>query len=171
VTQKRRGKAFSFIESIPIAASPSQVWEHLADIEKWWLPSNPEHIAIEVRSSGRSVCTGTEVVFEERVAGIKGQATGSITRWFSEREAAWEGVAMYRYLEIAIRIREGVSWLIEEHGETSTLSARVQAEVPSTVFGRFFEWYAKQVLHVVELDREHAHRELEYLKGATEGSA
>jgi carbon monoxide dehydrogenase subunit G len=30
---------FEFTESIQIEASADQVWEQLADIEQWWMPS------------------------------------------------------------------------------------------------------------------------------------
>jgi hypothetical protein len=140
------------------------------DIETWWPPSNPEHIGIEIRSSAKPIDVGTEIVFEERVAGIKGQAAGAITRWIPEREATWEGAAEYRHYGIPIRIREGVSWLIESQDKTSQLSARVWAKFPSTVFGRFLEWYMTKLLNVVERDREHARFELEYLKGEIESN-
>ena len=36
-----------FTETIPIKATPTQVWTALLDIERWWPPSNPEHESIE----------------------------------------------------------------------------------------------------------------------------
>ncbi len=161
---------FQFTESIPIEALPTEIWATFVDIEEWWPPSNPEHIGIEVKSGGSPVDVGTEIVFEERVAGIKGKAEGAITKWAPEREAAWEGVAVYRYCGLRFRVREGVSWLIEDHGESSQLSARVWAEFPSTLLGRFLEWYTTKLLNVVARDREHARRELEYLKYVVEST-
>lgn len=159
---------FQFTESIHIAASPNEIWATFVDIEKWWLPSNPEHISIEVRAGGNAIDVGTEVVFEERVAGIKGQAVGAITRWIPEHEARWEGKAVYQYCGIPFRIREGVSWLIKRDGKTSQLSAHVWADFPSTFFGRFVEWYTTKLLNVIDRDREHARCELKYLKHAIE---
>lgn len=157
-----------FTESIAIASHPNEIWQTLADIEKWWPPSNPEHISIDVRSAGKPIGVGTEIFFEERVAGIKGKAAGSITTWIPEREAAWEGAALYRYYGIPIRIREGVSWSIESRGGTSRLSASVWARFPAYLFGRLAEWYTLKFLDVIDRDREHAHCELEYLKGVIE---
>jgi hypothetical protein len=159
---------FQFTESVAIAARPDQIWETLVDIEKWWPDSNPEHIGIEVRNSGKPIDVGTEIVFAEYVAGIKGQAAGSITRLIPGREATWEGAAVYRYYGIRIRVREGVSWLVESQGNTSILSARVWARFPSTFFGRLVEWYTVRLLHVIDRDREHARCELEYLKRVME---
>jgi hypothetical protein len=161
---------FQFTESIPIAAPPNEIWKNFVDIAKWWPPSNQEHTDIDVKSHENPIDVGTEVVFEERIAGIKGKAVGSITRWVPEREATWEGEAVYRYYGIPFRIREGVSWLLESHGKTSQLSARVWAEFPSTLFGRFLEWYTTKLLNVVDRDREHARRELEYLKHVIEST-
>lgn len=161
---------FEFTESIFIEAPSNTVWEQLANIEQWWPPSNPEHIRIEVRSSDEPVDVGTEIVFEERVAGIKGQAQGVITRWIPGTEVTWEGTAVYRYLGFRFRVREGVTWRVESLGEISKLSAQVWAEFPSSVLGRFLEWYMTSLLDVVDRDREHARHELEYLKRMIEGN-
>lgn len=161
---------FEFTESIRIEASPADIWNVLQDVEQWWPPSNPEHIKIEVRSPDKSIDVGTEIGFEERVAGIKGRAEGKIIRLIPETEVTWEGVAEYRYVGLPFQIREGVSWQIDRDGEASELSAQVWAEFPSTIFGRLLEGYAKSVLNVVDRDREHARQELEYLKRAIEGA-
>lgn len=161
---------FQFTESIAISSRPDEVWETLVDIEKWWPPSNPEHIGIDLRSAGNPIDVGTEIHFEERVAGIKGKAVGLITKWIPEQEATWEGVAVYRYYGIPIRIREGVSWSIESRGSGSKLSASVWAHFPSNVFGRLAEWYTVKLLNVIDRDREHARCELEYLKAVIETS-
>jgi len=162
---------FEFTESILIEVSSGSVWKTLADFENWWPPSNPEHIRIEVQSENKPVDVGTEIVFEERIAGIRGQAQGMITRWVPGEEATWEGTAVYRYLGISFQIREGVSWRVESLGESSRLSARVWAEFPAGIFGRFLEWYTKSLLNVIEHDREHARQELTYLKSVIEGTS
>jgi len=46
----------------------------------------------------------------------------------------------------------------------------VWAEFPAGIIGRLLEWYAKSLLNIVDRDREHARRELEYLKAAIEGA-
>ena len=155
---------FQFTESISIAAQSDEIWNIFEDIEKWWPPANSEHANIEVNTFAKPVDAGTEVNFEERIAGIKGKASGSISRWVYAREARWEGEAFYRYCGISFRIQESVTWLIERRGKTSLLSAHVAAEFPPTLFGRFIEWYAIKVLGITDRDREHARRELEYLK-------
>jgi hypothetical protein len=159
---------FQFTESIAISSRPDEIWETLVDIEKWWPPSNPEHIGIDVRSAGKPIGEGTEIYFEERVAGIKGKATGLITKWIPEQEARWEGTSVYRYYGIPIRIREGVSWSIESRGYGSMLSASVWAHFPTNLFGRLAEWYTVKLLNVIDRDREHARCELEYLKAVIE---
>ncbi|MGD8874292.1 MAG: hypothetical protein PVH38_04025 [Gammaproteobacteria bacterium] len=159
---------FQFTESVSIAAQPDDVWNVFEDIEKWWPPSNPAHVSIAVNSSGNPVEAGTEVNFEERIAGIRGKASGSISRWIPAREARWEGEAVYRYYGISFRIQERVSWLFERRDKTTLLSAHVSAEFPPSLFGRFIEWYAIKILDIVDRDREHARRELEYLKSRIE---
>jgi hypothetical protein len=155
---------FRFTESIPIHASPATVWATLLDIESWWPPSNPGHIGIDVRSSGKPVGLGTAIAFEEKVAGIAAHAEGTITRWAPEKEAEWRGVAVYRYYGIPIRIPEGVTWSIAHRDGGSVLSATVWAEFPANLFGRLFEWYAIRILNIVPRDRDHARCELQYLK-------
>jgi hypothetical protein len=159
---------FEFTESVGIEARPEDVWEHIADVERWWLASNPEHIGINVGGDESATGLGTEVIFEERVAGIRGQAKGAITQWVPGTLAEWEGQAVYHYLGFPLRVREGVSWRVDHADGETRLSAHVWAEFPSGLTGRFFEWYAKAVLNVIERDREHARRELEYLKSAIE---
>ncbi|WP_162622880.1 SRPBCC family protein [Salinisphaera orenii] len=155
---------FEFTETITIHRPGSQVWQTLVDIETWWPPSNPEHIDIQVHSAGQPLDVGTRVDFEERVAGIRATAQGSITRWEPEREVAWEGDAVYRYYGIPLYVREGVVWRVESKGQTTDLSANVWARFTSPLFGRVIEWYATKLLNVVEKDRAHARCELEYLK-------
>lgn len=161
---------FKFTETITIHATRSKIWQTLEDINAWWPPSNPEHIGIEVRSFGKPLGLGTEIDFKECVAGVKAHAKGKITNWSPGSEAAWEGVAIYRYCGIPIRVSEGVSWRIEGNNDMSDVSATVWAEFPKSAFGRFLEWYARTVLNVVDRDREHARCELQYLKRTIEGA-
>jgi hypothetical protein len=162
---------FAFTESIRIQATPGAVWEVLADVEQWWRASNPGHLHIEVQPPGEPVGPGSGIVIAERIAGIRGKAAGSLTRWTPEREAAWEGTAVYRDCGMPVRIRQGVCWRIGDRGRSSKLSAHVWAAFPPTLTGRILEWYMKTVLKAVERDREHTPRELEYLKAAIEGAS
>jgi hypothetical protein len=113
---------------------------------------------------------GTEVILEQRIVGIKGQVVCAVTRGIPGHEAACEGGAVCRYYGIPFQIREGVSGLVQGRGETPKLSAHVWAQFPSSLFGRVLEWCTTNVLNVVERDREHARRELEYLKRAIAGA-
>lgn len=162
---------FEFTETIEIDKPAKEVWATLVDIETWWPPSNPEHIGIEVRSDGKPIGVGTEIVFEERVAGVKAKAEGSITSWKDRNEAVFEGDAVYRLYGFPIRVREGVAWRLGAHGETTCLSANVWARFPSSIVGSTLEWYAKTLLNVVDKDRAHARCELEYLKRIIENTS
>ena len=159
---------FEFTESIHIEAPPADVWEYVANVEHWWLASNPEHIHLEALNSESAIGLGSKIVFEERVAGIKGKAEGSITKWIPGTEVTWEGVANYHYLGFLLRVHEGVSWRVGINNRGTQLSANVWAKFSSSLLGQLFEWYAKKILNVVDKDREHARRELEYLKSAIE---
>lgn len=159
---------FEFTESVHIQASTDQVWSLLQNVERWWPPSNPEHIGIEVRSSNNSIGVGTEIVFEERVAGIKAKAEGEIKRFVPKTEAAWEGTAKYRYFGVSLVVDEGVTWQLADSNGGAVLSAHVWAKFPQSLFGRALEWYAKAILNIVKRDRAHARCELEYLKRTIE---
>ncbi|MEJ2710216.1 MAG: SRPBCC family protein, partial [Anaerolineales bacterium] len=137
---------FKFTESIHIEAPPADVWEYVADVERWWLASNPEHIHLDVPSPEPTVGLGSKIVFEERVAGIKGKAAGSITKWIAGTEVTWEGIANYRYLGFPLRVREGVSWRVDNGEHETQLSATVWAKFSSSLLGQLFEWYAKRIL-------------------------
>ena len=100
---------FWITESISITAQPDDVWNTCVDIEKRWPSSNPAHVNIGVNSFGNPVDAGTEVNFEECIAGIKGKASDPINRWIPAREARWEGEAVHRYYGITYRIQESVS--------------------------------------------------------------
>ncbi len=162
---------FELTESVSIQASPAAVWTVLADVERWWPPSNPEHVRIDVHAADKRIEVGTPVSFEERVAGIAGRAQGTITRCLPGIEVTWEGTARYRYAAVRFRVQEGVSWRIADAGGGSTLSAHVWAQFPPGFLGWLLEWTAKRLLRVVERDREHARTELAYLKETVEGAA
>lgn len=161
---------FSFTESVTITASPSVIWGHLLDLERWWAASNPEHIRLEIGSPNKSVATGTRIDFEERIAGVRGVATGRIV-WLHEGSAArWEGTATYYWMGIKIPMEEGVEWHIAGMGELAIVSARVWMYFPKGLFGKVVKWYAMKVLKLERADREHTRLELKYLKGMIEGN-
>lgn len=155
---------FEFTEEVSIRATPESLWSRLSDLESWWLKSNPEHIALDIRSPDKQIAVGTEIAFEERVAGITAWAFGTVTSFIPGVAATWEGVANYRHCGFRLAIQEGVTWRIEPNTDNSTLSAHVWARFPPGAFGRFLEGYSTRILHVIEHDRKHARCELEYLK-------
>jgi hypothetical protein len=120
----------------------------------------PRHIGINAGGNHSATGIGTEVTFKERVAGIKGQARGTVTQRVPGTLAEWEGRALYLYLGFPLRVCQDVSWRVERADRETRLSARVWAEFAPALAERFFEWYAKAMLNVVERDREHARREL-----------
>jgi hypothetical protein len=160
---------FEFTECIDIGRSPGDVWPAIADVESWWLPSNPEHIRIEVGE--RPLRQGSEVCFEEKVAGIRGYAQGRITRVVPGENITWEGRARYRYWGLRFQIAEGVAWTVEASSAGTRLCATVWAVFPATWFGRFLEMYTKYVVNVVDKDRAHARQELQWLKQHLEEEA
>jgi len=104
---------FEFTETVSIRATPESVWSRLADVESWWLKSNPEHISLEIGSPDKRVAAGTEIAFEERVAGITARASGTVISLTPGVAATWEGMANYRYCGFRLAIQEGVTWSIE----------------------------------------------------------
>ena len=171
ISSRVRGAVlFEFTETASIRATPESVWSRLADVESWWLKSNREHISLEIGSPDKRVAAGTEIAFEERVAGITARACGTVTSLIPGVATTWEGMASYRYSGFRLAIHEGVTWSIEPDMGSSILSAHVWARFPAGAFGRVLEWYSVHILHIIERDRKHARCELEYLKRVIEGA-
>lgn len=157
---------FEFTESITIAASPERVWDVVSDIERWWRDSNPEHESLE-RLDDRAIETGARIRIREKIAGIPGVATGTITRVEAGSAVTWEAPgARYRWHGVPLSVDEGVTWAIQprDGGSATELSAHVWARFPSGVIGRVAEWVFVALLRGVEKDRRHARTELQYLK-------
>ena len=159
---------FEFTETVSIRATAESVWSRLSDVESWWRKSNPEHISLEIGSPDKRVAAGTEIAFEELVAGITARASGTVTSLIPDVAATWEGMANYRYCGFRLAIQEGVTWSIEPDMDSSILSAHVWARFPAGAFGRVLEWNSVHILHIIEHDRKHARCELEYLKRVIE---
>ncbi|MDX1376822.1 MAG: SRPBCC family protein [Burkholderiales bacterium] len=164
----RKPGMIRFTESIAIKAPPNAVWALLSDITRWWLPSNPAHARIEVRAEEQAIDVGTEIAFEERAAGIRARAEGTITQWIPGVELAWAGTAVYRHLGFSFPVREGATWRVERRGETSRLVASVWTQFRPGLRGRLLEWYVRAVLNAVRRDRAHTRCELAYLRNAVE---
>ena len=161
---------FEFTETIRIKASPDVVWSVLEGVDAWWPQSNPEHESIEQLDGARAIEVGTRLRIREKVAGIPGEAVGTITALTAGVEVTWTSDnARYRWLGQSITIGEGVTWRIEPAGTSATtLSAHVWARFPPTLRGRATEWVFTHLLDGVSKDRQHARTELEYLKTTIE---
>lgn len=161
---------FEFTETICIDAPSSTVWTALQDIEQWWPPFNPEHRSIE-RLDDRGNEVGARLRIREKVAGIPGEAIGTVTNVIPDTEVSWEAdEARYRWLGATFTLSEGVSWRVEPDGPAACrLSAHVWAKFPRSPLGRLLGWTFEHVLDGVAKDRRHARAELEYLKSTVEG--
>jgi hypothetical protein len=161
---------FEFTESISILAPPPAVWEFLRDVEGWWPASNPEHDSIE-RLDDRDVLeVGAQLRIREKVAGIPGVATGTITRVAPGSAITWEAPeARYKWFGLSFTVGEGVTWRVEpgDDDKSAIVSAHVWATFPPGVPGRLLE-FGFRMLGGVEKDREHARVELRYLKRVIE---
>lgn len=160
---------FEFAETISIHAAPSTVWDTMQDLEGWWPASNPEHESLE-RLDGRGIQPGARLRIREKIAGVPGEAVGTITRVEPGSEVTWHApAARYRWLGIGFTVGEGVTWRIEpDAGGDTELSARVWGTFAPGLAGRLTEWAFKHVLNGVARDREHARTELRYLKRVIE---
>jgi hypothetical protein len=149
-------RMFQFVETIIVHAPPSTVWAVMHDIERWWPASNPEHESLE-RLDDRDVLeVGAQLRIREKIGGIPGEATGTITRVEPAR---------YRWLGIPVTVGEGVTWRVEAHDvEATRLSAQVWATFPPGPRGRLVEAAFTRLLDGVAKDREHTRIELRYLK-------
>lgn len=155
----------AFTESVTMGACPEAIWTRLVDLERWWVASNPEHILVEIESADKKVVEGTEIHFEERVAGVRAVARGRIVSMHPGVEAAWEGEAVFHYPGLRVLVNEGVKWRLAAVSRDLTIvSANVWAEFPSGLLGGVLEWHAKRLRKMEEREREHTRRELHYLK-------
>ncbi len=162
---------FEFTETISIQAPPAAVWDVLRDIEGWWLASNPEHDSLEHLDDRDVLQVGTRLRVRERIGGIPGDATGTITNVESGSAVTWEAPeARYRWFGMPATMGEGVTWRIQPgvDGETTILSAHVWASFPRGLRGRLMESAFTRLFHGVEKDRKHARTELQYLKNTIE---
>jgi hypothetical protein len=160
---------FEFTETIAIEAAPVRMWGYLLDIEEWWPRSNPEHDSIEVLDEDSRLGVGTRIRIRERVAGIPGEAVGRVTEYVEGQQLTWESDnARYSLWGIPLRVEEGVRWSLRPAQHGVDLSATVWAVFPRGPWGRLVEWLFKGPLDGVNKDRQHARRELEYLKHALE---
>lgn len=160
---------FEFTETITIQAPHTAVWELMRHIERWWPVSNPEHESLRQLDNG-PLGVGTRLRIREKIAGIPGEATGTITRFDAGRAVSWEAPrARYRFLGLAFTVGEGVTWRIDARADrTTAVSAHVWATFPHGLAGRLLAAVFTRLLHGIEKDREHTRTELRYLKRALE---
>lgn len=160
---------FEFTATIKIQTSVDALWTYLLDIERWWLPSNPEHQGIEILSEDQNLEEGTMILIREKVVGIPGEAIGEITDISEHNKITWQSDhARYRFWGIPFTIKEGVSWQINPKPKGTELSAHVWAKFPSTVIGQVMEWVFKNLVNGIEKDYKHAMTELRYIKSQLE---
>ncbi len=163
---------FEFTESIVIDAPPARVWEVMRDVDKWWLPSNPEHISLEHLDDRPATEVGARLRIREKVAGIPADAVGTITAVEQGTAVTWDAEAAYRLLGIGVDIGEGVTWRIRPEAPSSTVvSAHVWATFPPGIFGKVVAFVFTRLLDGIAKDREHARTELRYLKRTIEQRA
>ncbi len=155
---------FEFTESIVIDESPERVWGVMRDVDKWWLPSNPEHISLEHLDDRPATEVGARLRIREKVAGIPAEAVGTITAVEPGSAVTWDADATYRLLGLSVKIREGVTWRIEPEASSSVVSAHVWARFPSGIYGKAAAFLFTHLLNGIAKDREHARTELRYLK-------
>ena len=160
---------FDFTESIQIDAPAPTVWEVLRDLENWWPASNPEHESLE-QLDDRGIEVSARIRIREKIAGIPGEAIGTITKVQPGSTVTWEAPqARYRWFGVPITIGEGVTWSIEPTDDATRVSAHVWATFP-TLPSRMLEPIFTRLLKGIEKDREHTRIELRYLKQLIEGS-
>lgn len=158
-----------FTEAVTIDAPQAAVWELMRDLERWWPESNPDHEHMECLDDG-DLRAGSRVRIKEKIAGISGEAIGTITQFEPGRVVTWDAPrACYRLLGLALTVSEGVTWRIEPSGESTTVvSAHVWATVPPGRRGRVAAAVFTRLLGGAEKDRRHARTELQYLKRVLE---
>lgn len=159
---------FEFTESIVIDESPDRVWEVMRDVDKWWLPSNPEHISLEHLDDRPATEVGARLRIRERVAGIPADAVGTITAVEEGSAVTWDANARYRLLGLSVDVGEGVTWRIQREASSSVVSANVWATFPPGIFGTVVAFVFTRLLDGIAKDREHARTELRYLKRVIE---
>ncbi len=162
---------FAFTETIEVVAPKHSVWDLMCDIREWWPPSNPEHESLDFLDGSSEIGVGTRLRIRERVAGVPGEAVGTITRFEVGDEVTWEAPeARYRLFGVPVMVAEGVTWTFVARGSRTQVSAHVWSALPHRWLGRILEWGFK-LLGGVDKDRKHARQELAYLKQRIEMGA
>ena len=159
---------FDFSVATTIDCPPQRVWNYLVDVRRWWLPSNPEHESLEIVGPGDEIALGTKLRVRERIAGIPGEAMGTITEFVPGECATWEASARYRLWRQELSVEEGVTWSIRRLERGTELAAHVWARFPDTALAKAFEWLFIHVFRGIAKDRRHAETELAYIRAELE---
>jgi Polyketide cyclase / dehydrase and lipid transport len=159
-----------FTESILVHAPAAAVWQVMQDVRRWWPSSNPEHESLEMLDGDGTLQVGHRIRIRETIAGVPGEATGTITDLKPGSLVTWEAPqARYRLLGIPVTVGEGVTWRVKEcDAHSTTISARVWTTFPRSVWGLLVRTAFTRLLNGIEKDREHTRTELEYLKRTIE---
>lgn len=118
----------------------------------------------------RPIPEGARLRIRERVAGIPCVAEGPVAERIEGRRLTWTARARYRLLGLEIPIDEGVAWELGPRPEGSVLAAHVWARFPRDRRGRLVRRLFEGPLRGPERDRQHALRELTYLKERLESA-
>lgn len=157
---------------VEIAAPPAAIWKLLVNPEAWWVASNPEeHESLRILGDDRRLRPGTQLRIREKVAGIPCVAEGPIRAMDEGRRLSWSAHAVYRLLGVRFPIEEGVTWRVRPLPAGSELSAHVWADFPADWRGRLARWLFLGPLRGERRDRQHAMKELRYLKQRVEAEA
>lgn len=165
---------FEIKAAIGIEAPQSATWSLLQDVDRWWLRSNPDHLALEIVATPPQMAEGVWIRIRERIAGVPGSGIGQITCLEPGKRVTWEsGDFRYRYLGVfGITVAEGVTWQLKAGPDDTTIvSAHVWARFPTTLWGRFTEWWFRHALKGEQRDYDHTMTELRFLKNALESRA
>ncbi len=154
---------------VNIKSSPETIWKYMINLNNWLVDSNPEHIRMEFLSDSEELKRESKISIIEKVACIRGEATGEIIDFVLEKQVTWKSNnAVYHYSGLNISVQEGVTWSLRITTEGTELSAHVWASFPGSLFGKIIEWYFKNVLKGVQKDYDHTLKELLFIKKAIE---
>jgi hypothetical protein len=151
--------------SVEIQRPSQDVWDYVSQLDKWWLVSNPdEHIELSVIGQGK-IEKGTELVLKERIAGVRGEAIITISKYQPPILIEWKSLtAQYSLMGMGIEVSEGGTFKILPTENGCILSHKVWGEFGRGIVNSMTEWFFKSILKGEQKDYIHTHNELLYIK-------